>query len=78
MGYQGGGRHRTRALSPEVITTHLASDYIHPTPRGGQCCVGIFLAEEEQDVPVVNCSELPTPLGWIEHWPEESTDGGEF
>jgi hypothetical protein len=81
---------------------HLASDYIHPTPRGGQCRVRIYLPEEEQDAPVVICSELPnnggasityaaeqlaaevirshrlpTPLVWIEHWPKESTDGGE-
>lgn len=81
---------------------HLASDYIHPTPRGGQCRVRIYLPEEEQDAPVVVCSELPnnggmpityaaeqlaaevirshrlpTPLVWIEHWPKESTDGGE-
>ena len=79
---------------------HLASDYIHPTPRGGRCRIRIFLPEEEQDAPVVVCSELPnnggtfvtyaaeqlaagvirshrlpTPLVWIEHWPEESTDG---
>ena len=81
---------------------HLASDYIHPTPRGGQCRVRICLPEDEQDAPVVICSELPnnggtsvtyaaeqlvaevirshrlpTPLVWIEHWPKESTDGGE-
>ncbi len=81
---------------------HLASDYIHLTPRGGQCRVRIYLPEEEQDAPVVICSELPnnggtsvtyaaeqlaaevirshklpTPLVWIEHWPKESTRGGE-
>jgi hypothetical protein len=26
---------------------------------------------------VIQANELPTPLGWIEHWPEESTDSGE-
>ena len=81
---------------------HLASDYIHPTPRGGRCRIRIFLPEEEQDAPVVICLELPNNPGgsitnsaeviaaemirshklpsslvWIEHWPEESTDGGE-
>ena len=25
---------------------------------------------------VIRVNELPTPLVWIEHWPEESTDGG--
>jgi hypothetical protein len=64
--------------------------------------VRIYLPEDEQDAPVVICSEppnnggtsvtyaaeqlaaevirshrLPTPLVWIEHWPKESTDGGE-
>jgi DNA invertase Pin-like site-specific DNA recombinase len=39
---------------------HLASDYIHPTPRGGRCRIRIYLPEEERDVPVVICSELPS------------------
>jgi hypothetical protein len=26
---------------------------------------------------VIRYNELPTPLVWIEHWPVESTDGGE-
>jgi hypothetical protein len=26
---------------------------------------------------VIRANELPTPLVWIEHWPKESTDGGE-
>jgi hypothetical protein len=26
---------------------------------------------------VIRSHKLPTPLVWIEHWPEESTDGGE-
>jgi hypothetical protein len=26
---------------------------------------------------VIQANELPTPLVWIEHWPEESTDNGE-
>jgi hypothetical protein len=26
---------------------------------------------------VIQANELPTPLVWIEYWPEESTDGGE-
>ncbi len=42
---------------------HLASDYIHPTPRGGRCRIRIFLPEEEQDAPVVICSELPNNPG---------------
>jgi hypothetical protein len=42
---------------------HLASDYIHPTPRGGRCRVRSYLPEEEQDAPVVICSELPNNRG---------------
>ena len=42
---------------------HLASDYIHPTPRGGRCRIRIYLPEEEQDTPVVICSELPNNGG---------------
>ena len=26
---------------------------------------------------VIQANELPTPVVWIEHWPEESTNGGE-
>jgi predicted acyl esterase len=42
---------------------HLASDYIHPTPRGGRCRIRIYLPEEEQDAPVVISSELPNNPG---------------
>jgi hypothetical protein len=88
-------------LPPPRVPMYLTNDYIHPTPRGGRCRIRIYLPEEEQDAPVVICSELPnnegtsvtyaaeqlaaevicshrlpTPLVWIEHWPEESTDGG--
>ena len=38
---------------------HLASDYTHPTPRGGSCRIRIYLPEDERDAPVVICSELP-------------------
>jgi hypothetical protein len=38
---------------------HLAADYIHPTPRGGKCRIRIYLSQDEQDAPVVICSELP-------------------
>jgi hypothetical protein len=41
----------------------LANDYIHPTPRGDRCRVRIYLPEEEQDAPVVVCSELPNNEG---------------
>jgi hypothetical protein len=26
---------------------------------------------------VIRANELLTPLGWIEHWPNEGTDSGE-
>jgi hypothetical protein len=31
---------------------------------------------EEIAAGVIRANGLPTPLVWIEHWPEESTDGG--
>ena len=37
---------------------HLASDYIHATPRGGTCRIRIYLPEDGRDAPVVICSEL--------------------
>jgi len=42
---------------------HLASDYIHPTPRARRCRMRIYLPEEEQDASVVICSELPNNGG---------------
>ena len=42
---------------------HLASDYIHPTPRGGRCRIRIYLPEEERDAVVVICTELPNNPG---------------
>jgi len=42
---------------------HLASDYIHPTPRGGRCSVRVYLSDDEGDAPVVVCSELPNNEG---------------
>jgi hypothetical protein len=42
---------------------HLASDYIHPTPRDGRCRVRVYLPEDEQDAPVVICSELSNSDG---------------
>jgi hypothetical protein len=37
----------------------------------------ITYAAEQLAAEVVRSHELPTPLVWIEHWPKESTDGGE-
>ena len=42
---------------------HLAVDYIHPTPRDGMCRIRIYLPDDEQDAPVVICSELPKNEG---------------
>jgi len=41
----------------------LTNDYIHPMPHGGKCRIRIYLPEEEQDAPVVICSELPNNEG---------------
>jgi hypothetical protein len=42
------------------FSVHLASDYIHPTPREGRCHIRVYLPKDEGDAPVVICSELPT------------------
>jgi hypothetical protein len=42
---------------------HLASDYIHPTPKGGKCRIRIYYPDQERDAPVVICSELPNNEG---------------
>jgi len=42
---------------------HLATDYIHPTPKGGECRVRVYVPEEKEDAPVVLCSEMPTNTG---------------
>jgi hypothetical protein len=60
---QGGGRKRTRAVIAEEVPLHLASGYIHPSPRSGERHVRIYLPEEELDPPVVIRSELPNKGG---------------
>jgi hypothetical protein len=42
---------------------HLATDYVHPTPRAGRCRIRIYLPKEERDALVVICSELPNNEG---------------
>jgi hypothetical protein len=38
---------------------HLANDYIHPAPWGGECRVRIYLPDEEQDAPGGSGPQLP-------------------
>ena len=42
---------------------HLASDYIHPTPRGGRCRIRIYFPDEQRDAVVVICTELANNPG---------------
>ena len=37
---------------------HLASDYIHTTPRKGRCRVRIFEPDDDRDAPVIVLTEL--------------------
>ena len=55
--------HRIGRATEYHFPWHLASDYIHPTPRGGRCRIRVYLPKEERDAPVVICSELPTNEG---------------
>lgn len=42
---------------------YLASDYAHPTPRGGSCRIRVYLPDDPQDAWVVICSELLVDRG---------------
>ena len=53
--------------SPVVICSALPNN-------GG---TSITHAAEQLAAEVIRSHRLPTPLVWIEHWPQESTDGGE-
>jgi hypothetical protein len=53
--------------APVVICSEL------PNNPGGS----ITNSAEVMAAGVVRANELPTPLVWIEHWPEESTEGQE-
>jgi hypothetical protein len=37
----------------------------------------VTYAAEQLAAEVIRSHRLPTPLVWIEHWPEGSTDGGD-
>jgi hypothetical protein len=53
--------------TPVVICSEL------PNNPGGS----ITTSAEVIAAGVIRTNELSTPLVWIEHWPKESTDGGE-
>ena len=53
--------------APVVICSEL------PNNQGGS----ITNSAEMIAAGVIQANELPTPLVWIEHWPEESTEGQE-
>ena len=53
--------------APKVICSEL------PNNPGGS----ITNSAEVIAAGVVRANELPTPLVWIEHWPEETTEGRE-
>ena len=72
-----GGRHahcRVRIYLPDdVRDTPVVICSEVPNNPGGS----ITSSAEAIAAGVIRANELPTPLVWIEHWPEESTDGGE-
>jgi hypothetical protein len=53
--------------APVVVCSEL------PNNPGGS----ITNSAETIAVGIIRANELPTPLVWIEHWPEESTEGQE-
>jgi hypothetical protein len=42
---------------------YLATAYMHPTPKGGRCRVRVYVPEENEDTPMILCSELPSNPG---------------
>ena len=71
----GGPAHcRVRIYLPdEVHDTPVVICSELPNNSGGS----ITNSAEVIAAGVIRTNELPTPLVWVEHWPEESTDGGE-
>ena len=68
-----GGRCRVHIYLPEEARDTLmviCSELPH-NPGGSVTNSAEVIAAE-----VIRSHELPTPLVWIEHWPEESTGGG--
>jgi hypothetical protein len=58
---------RRGAGCPVVICSELPNN-------GG---TSVTYAAEQLAAEVIRSHRLPTPLVWIEHWPEESTEGKE-
>jgi hypothetical protein len=44
------GRERHEGALAKGTPMHMASDYIHPTPRGGRCRIRVYLPDEEHEV----------------------------
>lgn len=72
----GGRRARCRVriyLPDDVLDTPVVLCSELPDNNGGS----ITNSVEVIAAGVIRVNQLPTPLVWIEHWPEESTGGGE-
>jgi hypothetical protein len=76
--YKSAGGRRARCR----IRIHLPDDVrdapvviCSELPNNGG--TSITYAAEQLAAEVIHSHWLPTPLVWIEHWPKESTDGGE-
>src|SRR5215208_3893596 len=72
----------TTDLATEEVSIHLANDVrdapvvvcleLPNDPRGS-----ITNSAEVIAAGVIRANELPIPLVWVEHWPEETTEGQE-
>jgi hypothetical protein len=70
----GGGRCPIRIYLPEEeqdAPVGICAEL--PNNRG----TSITYAAEQLAAEVIRSDRLPTPVVWIEHWPTQSTDGGE-
>jgi hypothetical protein len=69
-----GGRCRVRVYLPDdILDSPVVVCSELPNNPGGS----ITNSAEVIAAGVIRANELPTPLVWVEHWPRESTGGGE-
>ncbi len=75
--YKGAGGRRAHCrvriyLPDEVLDAPVVVCSEVPNNPGGS----VTNSAEVIAAGVIRANRLPTPLVWIEHWPEESTEGG--
>ena len=70
--WSGSGRCPTRIYRDDIRVPVVTCSQLSNNPNTSVTNMAEYLAAE-----IIDEHRLPTPLVWIEHWPEETTDGGE-